>query len=107
VVGTAGDARTPATARMDARASVTATREGRVTAEYRRPAEWLPEVLETIGEFGEASIGLVAWELCLPEQALAAAWGQATAQELIEPTDCSPETGEQMYRLAVLPHARR
>jgi hypothetical protein len=42
-------------------------------------APWLHEVLEAIGDFGTASLGLVAWELSLPEQELDAAWQAASA----------------------------
>ncbi len=69
-------------------------------------APWLGAILETIGDFGEASVGLVAWELSLPEQALAAAWRQAVSQRLIEEVGRCPETAELMYRLAPFPAMR-
>jgi len=63
-------------------------------------AEWLPELLETISEFGSASLELVAWELSLPENALWPAWRQAIGEHLIEPAGVCDQTDEQPYRLA-------
>jgi hypothetical protein len=67
--------------------------------EERLETPWLGEVLDTLAEFGEASIGLVAWELSLREEALAPAWRQAFADGLIEEVGRCPETAERMYRL--------
>ena len=47
-------------------------------------APWLAELLETVEEFGTASVELVAWELSLPEAALASARDHAIAHGLIE-----------------------
>ncbi len=44
---------------------------------------WLEEVLETVREFGAASLGLVAWELSLTEEELAPAWAYAIRTGLL------------------------
>jgi hypothetical protein len=62
-------------------------------------APWLGEILSTVAEFGSASLGLVAWELCLPEEALHPAWRQALAEGLIEDAGRDPESDEEMYRV--------
>jgi hypothetical protein len=64
-------------------------------------APWLHEVLETIGGFGTASLGLVAWELSLPEQELDAAWRAAERDRLIRHVGRCDETGEALYALAI------
>jgi hypothetical protein len=46
---------------------------------------WLGEVLETVREFGAASLGLVAWELSLAEEDLAPAWSYAILNGLLRP----------------------
>jgi hypothetical protein len=46
---------------------------------------WLDEILETVSEFGAASLGLVAWELSLAEDELAAAWAHAIRSGLLRP----------------------
>ena len=51
-----------------------------------RGATSLQAVLQVVGEFDEyggASAGLVAWELCVDERLVAGAWEQATATGLI------------------------
>jgi len=63
-------------------------------------AEWLPEILDTIHEFGTASLELVAWELSLSEAVLQPAWYQAVERRLIESAGLNPGTDEQMYRLS-------
>jgi hypothetical protein len=75
-------------------------------AEEQSQAPWLDDVLDTIAEFGAASIDLVAWELCLPVQALVPAWRQAVCERLIEEAGRCRETAELQYRLVSLP-ARR
>src|SRR2546423_14922394 len=62
-------------------------------------APWLHELLETLDEFGTASLALIAWELSLSEDALHSARGQAMSQGLIEVADRAPDTGEELYRL--------
>jgi hypothetical protein len=63
-------------------------------------ARWLPERLETLEEFGTASLDLVAWELSLSESALVSAKDQAIAQGLIEVDGRETDTGAETYRLA-------
>jgi hypothetical protein len=63
-------------------------------------APWLPELLETLEEFGTASLGLVAWELSLPEDALLSAQRQAIAEGLIEVAGRDRDSGEEIYRIA-------
>ena len=48
----------------------------------------LQAVLQVLGEFDEsggASVGLVAWELCVDERLVAGAWEQARARGLVAP----------------------
>ena len=57
-------------------------------------------VLEVVGEFDEcggASIGLVAWELCVDESTVSAAWEKARATGLIAPAGRDQQ--EQLWRL--------
>jgi hypothetical protein len=61
--------------------------------------DWLPEILETVGEFGSASLALVAWELSLGEDELAGTWERAIALRLLEAVGPEPDTGEYMYRV--------
>ncbi|MFL5828718.1 MAG: hypothetical protein ACJ76X_02265 [Solirubrobacteraceae bacterium] len=62
----------------------------------------LRDVLETVAEFGEASAGLVAWDLCVSEIELGPVWDQAVGEQLIEPVRRCAETGETLYRLIEL-----
>jgi hypothetical protein len=60
----------------------------------------LQQVLEIVAEFddsGGASLGLVAWELCVDEELVAPAWQQATSHGLMSPAcrDCY----ERLWRL--------
>ena len=64
------------------------------------PAPWFADVLEAIGQFGLASIGLVAWELFLTEDLLVPAWREAMTTGLIERVGRCPYTREPMYRLS-------
>ena len=60
----------------------------------------LQAVLQVLGEFDEsggASVGLVAWELCLDERLVAGAWAQARATGLIAPAGY--DLHEQLWRL--------
>jgi hypothetical protein len=60
----------------------------------------LQAVLEVVGEFDEyggASIGLVAWELCVDDLLVASAWEQASATGLIAPA--GHDQHEQLWRL--------
>jgi hypothetical protein len=61
----------------------------------------IQQLLEVAAEFdpsGGASLGLVAWELCVDEELVAAAWQQATSLGLISPAgrDCD----EELWRLS-------
>ncbi len=47
--------------------------------------DWLDEILDTVQEFGAASLGLVAWELSLSEEELAPAWAHAIRTGLLAP----------------------
>jgi hypothetical protein len=60
---------------------------------------WLREFLETVDEFGRASLGLVAWELSLEEDVLRPALQYALTRGLLIDPVPSPETGELEYRL--------
>lgn len=60
----------------------------------------LQQVLEVIAEFddsGGASLGLVAWELCVDEELVAPAWQQAISHGLIRPA--GRDSQEQLWRL--------
>jgi hypothetical protein len=72
-------------------------------AAVRATIPTLRDVLETVAEFGEASAGLVAWDLCVSEEELRTAWDQAVAERLIEPVRRCVQTGETMYRVMQLP----
>jgi hypothetical protein len=61
----------------------------------------LQQVLEVGAEFdasGGASLGLVAWELCVDEELVAPAWQQAITHELIRPA--ARDSQEQLWRLS-------
>ena len=60
----------------------------------------LQEVLEVVAEFddaGGASLGLVAWELCVDEELVASAWQRAISRGLITPA--GRDSQEQLWRL--------
>jgi hypothetical protein len=57
----------------------------------------LDDVLETVQEFGAASLELVAWEFCLAADALEGVWRQAVQRGLISPVGRCPSTGELMF----------
>ena len=66
---------------------------------------WLDEILETVREFGAASLGLVAWELSLPEEDLAPAWAYAIRTGLLQPVGAglhapAGDSAETAYTLA-------
>ena len=57
-------------------------------------------VLEVVGEFDEsggASVGLVAWELCIDERLGLGAWERARVAGLIAPA--GHDQHEQLWRL--------
>jgi hypothetical protein len=61
----------------------------------------LQQVLEVVAEFddsGGASLGLVAWELCVDEELVAPAWQQAITDGLIRPA--GRDWQEQLWRLS-------
>jgi hypothetical protein len=61
----------------------------------------LQAVLDVLGEFDEyggASVGLVAWELCVDDRLVASAWEQARATGLIAPAGYDQH--EQLWRLS-------
>jgi hypothetical protein len=65
-----------------------------------RRAISLQAVLEVVGEFDEAggaSVGLVAWELCIDEGLVLGAWEQARVAGLIVPA--GQDQHEQLWRL--------
>jgi hypothetical protein len=65
-----------------------------------RGATSLQAVLQVIGEFDEyggASVGLIAWELCVDESLVGDAWERAKAAGLIAPAGY--DQSEQLWRL--------
>jgi len=63
-------------------------------------ATWLQALLQVVGEFDEyggASVGLVAWELCVDEWLVADAWEHAKGTRLIVPAGYDQH--EQLWRL--------
>lgn len=61
---------------------------------------WLREFLQTVHEFGRASLGLVAWELSLAEDLLQPALQYAVTGGLLVDPAPSPQTGELEYALS-------
>ena len=60
------------------------------------------QLLEVLGEFdaaGGASLGLVAWELCVEEQRVVDAWEQAHEADLIKSAGADRVSGEHLRRL--------
>jgi hypothetical protein len=55
------------------------------------------EVVETVGEFGTASIGLLAWEYFLDPADVSPAFNEAASAGMLEPVRIDAETGEQMF----------
>jgi hypothetical protein len=66
----------------------------------REGAVTLEDVLETVGEFGSASLDLVAWEFSISESELMGVWDLAVGARLLRSVGLSKGTGEQMYVLA-------
>jgi hypothetical protein len=61
-------------------------------------------VLEVMADFdgsGGASMGLVAWELYVPEQDVAVAWDQAVVNGWLEPAGHDNANDEQLWRLTL------
>jgi hypothetical protein len=60
----------------------------------------IQQVLEVAAEFdhsGGVSLGLIAWELCVDEELVAAAWQQATSHGLMSPA--GRDWHEELWRL--------
>jgi len=55
------------------------------------------DIVETVKEFGAASLELVAWEFSLPPRVVDAPWRQAVERGLIAPVGRCPDTYEQMF----------
>jgi hypothetical protein len=80
---------------------------GDLTPARSREVKWLDETIAIIGEFGSASIGLVAWELSLDESELEPAWEQARRDGLIRLACVCPTTKEQMFVLTSRPSSAK
>ena len=57
------------------------------------------EVLADFDELGGASLSLVAWELSVEEERVAAAWEQMQADGLLRPAGRDSADDEQLWRL--------
>jgi hypothetical protein len=57
-------------------------------------------LLRTVRELGQASSGLVAWELSLSEEEVRPAWDAAVRGGLLDPGPVDIHTGERMYGLS-------
>jgi hypothetical protein len=69
--------------------------------------EWavsLEDVLETVEEFGSASLDLIAWEFSVPVAELAELWDQAVGAGLLRLAGSRDGAGEQMYARATPGH---
>ena len=64
----------------------------------------LEDVLETVEEFGSASLDLIAWEFSVQVEALAGLWGHAVEAGMLHPVGTSDSAGEQMYAVATAGH---
>ena len=58
-------------------------------------------VIDTLREFGAASLELVAWELDVPESTIQPHWELLMALGVITLAGRCPEYGERMYELVV------
>ena len=56
------------------------------------------EVAAEFDDFGGASLGLVAWELCVDQELVAPAWQQATSHGLLTPA--GRDSHERLWRLS-------
>jgi hypothetical protein len=63
--------------------------------------ERLLEVMADFDEFGGASMGLVAWELYVPEQDVAVAWDRAFTNGWLQPAGHDSPNDEQLWRLTL------
>ena len=57
------------------------------------------EAVAGLGGAGGASLGLVAWDLCVEEHKVARAWERAIADGLLKPAGHDDTHGEQRWRL--------
>ena len=57
-------------------------------------------LLVTVRELGQASSGLVAWELSLAEEEVRPVWEAAVRDGLLDPGAVDIHTGERMYGLS-------
>jgi hypothetical protein len=64
-------------------------------------AQRLLEAIADFDESGGASMGLVAWELYVPEQDVAVAWDQAVTNGWLQPAGHDSANDEQMWRLTL------
>jgi hypothetical protein len=78
------------------------TAQGAASSSFQIPSPVsLQQLLDVVAEFdrhGGASLGLIAWELCVKEQRVAAAWQRATRDGLIAPA--GRDRQEQAWRLS-------
>jgi hypothetical protein len=64
----------------------------------------LEDVLQTVEEFGSASLDLIAWEFSVPVADLSELWDQAVGAGLLRPVGICEGAGEQMYVIAAPGH---
>jgi hypothetical protein len=57
------------------------------------------EAVSGLDGAGGASLGLVAWDLCVEEHQVADAWQRAIADGLLKPSGYDDMHGEQLWRL--------
>ena len=74
-----------------------ADRKGRRT--HTISGRSLLDVMADFDQFGGASLELVAWELCIEESAVSAAWSRAIADGLLECCGTDEVPGEETWRL--------
>jgi hypothetical protein len=64
----------------------------------------LEDVLQTVEEFGSASLDLIAWEFSVPVAELTEIWDQAVGAGLLRLVGSRNGAGEQMYAVATPGH---
>jgi hypothetical protein len=79
--------------------------DDRVLAEGK-PLDDLRAVLAVVHEFTEASLELVAWELCVSDDDVLPSWRAALADGLLENAAYDEVHSEQMVRLTALGRER-
>ncbi|MBV9818045.1 MAG: hypothetical protein JOZ07_06805 [Solirubrobacterales bacterium] len=70
------------------------------------PLGTMVQVLADFDRFGGASLGLIAWELFVPEAAVAPAWSAAVAGGLVAEAGHDPTYDERLWRLTASGWAR-